>query len=115
MFLKLAARIVAQPAAGDPPAGSAPSNPSGDDGSISISGLPDVDPTSALPGVLNTAFAVIGGLSVVFLIIGAIQMTTSAGDPSGFAKGRNTALYALIGLVISIMAFSIVNFVTSRI
>jgi hypothetical protein len=55
-----------------------------------------------------------GSLAVVFLVVGGIQMVASAGDPKRFAQGRESVIYAVVGLIIAISAFAIVQFVGNR-
>ena len=63
--------------------------------------------------ILNTVSAATGMISVAVLIICGVIMMTAAGDPSRLAKAKKGILYAIIGLVISLLAFAIVNFALS--
>ena len=45
------------------------------------------------------------------LIVGGVKYALSAGDAKAVTDAKNTILYALIGLVIAILAYSIVSFV----
>lgn len=67
--------------------------------------LPDV-----IVNILNAIILVSGIVAVIFIIIGGVNYMTSAGDAGKVAKAKNTILYALIGLVICVLAFAIVNF-----
>jgi uncharacterized protein YjdB len=54
---------------------------------------------------------VLGGvISAVYIVIGGIKFISSQGSPDMVQEGRKTLLYAAIGLVISSLAFVIVNF-----
>jgi hypothetical protein len=46
------------------------------------------------------------------IVIGGIKFATSAGDSSGVSSAKNTILYAVIGLVVALMASGIVLLVT---
>ena len=70
--------------------------------------------TSMIRIVINTALVVLGMVAVLMIIIGAIRYTTSNGDPSSIKGAKNTILYSVIGLVVAILAYSIVNFVVDR-
>ena len=61
--------------------------------------------------ILNTVFVVIGILAVVFIIMGGINYTMSQGDPGKIKKAKDTILYGIIGLIVSLAAFAIVQFV----
>lgn len=65
----------------------------------------------SLTKILNSIIAVVGLVSVIFVIIGGINYMTSAGDAAKLEKAKKTILYALIGLIICALAFAIVNFV----
>ena len=68
---------------------------------------------STLPGViiniLNAIIFVGGIVAAVFIVVGGFNYMTSAGDAGKVAKAKNTIIYALIGLVVCVLAFAIVN------
>ncbi len=64
--------------------------------------------------VVNVLLFIIGAISVIMLIIGGIRYTISAGDSGNVTAAKNTILYAIVGLVIAILAFAIVNFVLGK-
>lgn len=61
--------------------------------------------------VTNILLFLIGAVSVIMLIIGGIRYTLSGGDSSAVTSAKNTILYAIVGLVVAILAYAIVNFV----
>jgi hypothetical protein len=65
--------------------------------------------------IINVIIGVIGFVAVVVIILGGVQYTTSAGDPGKVKKAKDTILYGIIGLVVALLAFAIVNFVLSSI
>ena len=75
----------------------------------------DSDLTVAVIGIINGVVAVLGLVCVVVIIIGGINYMTSSGDAGKVKKARDTILYGIIGLIICILAFAIVNFVISKI
>ena len=68
-----------------------------------------------LQTILQIVFAVIGAVALVFIILAGLQFVTSQGDPNSAAKARQTAIYAVIGLVVALSAEVIVTFVLGRI
>ena len=64
--------------------------------------------------LVNLLLYVLGVISVVVIIIGGIKFTTSDGDPGKIKSARETILYAVVGLVVAVLAWSIVNFVVTR-
>ena len=68
-------------------------------------------PNDLVKNVVNGILYFVGILSVVMLIWGGILYTTSSGDSSKVTTAKNTIMHAVIGLVIAIFAYAIVNFV----
>lgn len=60
--------------------------------------------------VTNLLLGIAGSIAVIFIIVGGIQYATSAGDDGRVQSAKNTILNAVIGLVITVMAYAIVNF-----
>ena len=61
--------------------------------------------------IINAIIFVVGMVAVVMIILGGVNYATSQGDTNKVKKGKDTILYGIIGLVIAILAFAIVNFV----
>lgn len=71
---------------------------------------------SLIPTILNIIQVTIGVLAlvaVIVIIFAGVQYTTSAGDVGKVKKAKDSILYGIVGLVIAILAFAIVNFVLS--
>jgi hypothetical protein len=65
--------------------------------------------------IINVLLFVVGILSVVMLIYGGIKYSISAGDAAKVTSAKNTIMYAIVGLVVAILAYAIVNFVVGNI
>ena len=65
--------------------------------------------------IVNVILGVIGLVAVVVVILGGIQFVTSTGDPAKTKKAKDTILYGIIGLVVALLAFAIVNFVLGNV
>lgn len=61
--------------------------------------------------ITNVLLFIVGAISVIMLIIGGIRYTISGGDSSQVTSAKNTILYAIIGIIVSLLAFAVVNFV----
>jgi type IV secretion system pilin len=61
--------------------------------------------------VTNVLLFIIGAISVIMLIIGGIRYVVSGGDSTAVSSAKNTILYAVVGIVVAILAFALVNFV----
>lgn len=83
----------------------------------------NVDPTSGLPKVCtagsaiswitNMALGFAGVIAVVFIIIGGYMYLTSAGNDEAAEKGRKVLTNSIIGLIIIILAATIIRVVVS--
>jgi len=74
-------------------------------------GCEGTDQTPIFRTITNVLLFIIGAISVIMLIIGGIRYTTSNGDQQAVQNAKNTILYAIVGLVIAILAFAAINFV----
>ena len=63
----------------------------------------------AIRKVLNILFGLSGGVAVLFIVLGGFQYMTSAGNQEQADKGKKTLTYAIIGLVVIVLATTIVN------
>lgn len=60
---------------------------------------------------LNALFMFLGAVAVLMVVIGGFRYILSHGDSRIIEQSKNTILYAIIGLIVVIMASAIVNFV----
>lgn len=65
--------------------------------------------------IINWILAVLGVVAVVMIIVGGVTYMTSQGDPGKTKRARDTILYGIIGLIIALLAYAIVNFVLTSI
>jgi hypothetical protein len=70
---------------------------------------------SIFVAIINTLLFVIGAVAVVMLVYGGIRYTISGGDQASVTAAKNTILYAVIGIIVAVMAYAIVNFVLTAI
>lgn len=65
-------------------------------------------------GIINGVIGVLGLAAVIIIIIGGINYMTSSGEAAKVKKAKDTILYGIIGLIICVLAFAIVNFVIAN-
>ncbi len=65
-------------------------------------------------GILNGVIGLLSTVAVIYIIVGGVGYMTSNGDSSKVKKAKDTIFYAAIGLIICILAATIVNFVISK-
>ncbi len=73
----------------------------------------DDDGNSLFKTVTNVLLFLIGAISVIMLIIGGFRYVLSGGDSTQVTNAKNTILYAVIGIIVALLAYAIVNFVVS--
>lgn len=75
---------------------------------------PTVDLITALGTVANVMFAILIALAAAFIIYAGFNFVTAAGDPEKAEKARSAIIFAIIGIVIAILAKGIVAFVQTQ-
>lgn len=77
------------------------------------------DPLTGTNGTLKKVtniLAVIAGImAVIFMILGGIKYITSAGDPAEISKAKNSIIYALVGIIVIVLARSLIGWVLSKV
>ncbi len=61
--------------------------------------------------IINVVYGLIGVVAVIFVIIGGFKYMTSQGDPERLKNAKNTIMFSLIGLVVTLSAFAITAFI----
>ena len=69
----------------------------------------------AIKRVVNILLFVVGAVAVIMIVIGGLRYVLSGGDSQSVTNARNSILYAVVGLVIALLAYAIVNFVLDNI
>ena len=74
----------------------------------------DTKIASTVKTLINLFSMIVGAVSVVMIILGGFKFITSGGNADKNKEAKNTILYALVGLVIVVLAQTIVKFVFSK-
>src|SRR5690606_31891708 len=59
--------------------------------------------------IVNALLFLLGIAAVIMIIFGGFRYVTSNGDSGKLEQAKNTILYAVVGLLVAILAFAIVN------
>ena len=70
---------------------------------------------TVIVGIIKGIIVVCGTVAVVYMIIGGVDIMTSTGDANKVKKGKDTIIYAAIGIVICALAFAAVDWVIGSI
>jgi len=76
---------------------------------------PDPNVKDIIGTIIETLFLVLAVVSVFVIIYAGFTMMTSAGDPGKVQKGKKTLTGAVIGLIISVIAYGLVKWVVDSI
>jgi hypothetical protein len=71
---------------------------------------PGMDLDASLKNIVNILLYLLGAIAVIMIVIGGIRYATANGEASSIKSAKDTILYAVIGLIVAIMAYAIVNF-----
>jgi len=89
----------------------------------------DLDPCTLNPGmctgkktdvndifktIVNVLLFIVGVIAVIMIIVSGVRYTASAGNANSVAAAKNTLLYSIIGLVVAIFAYAIVNYIVFK-
>ncbi|MDO4271388.1 MAG: hypothetical protein Q4C83_00150 [Candidatus Saccharibacteria bacterium] len=67
--------------------------------------------TDMVKKIINTMLFIVGILAVVMIIYSGIRYITAHGDKGQVASAQSTLIYSIVGLVVAIVSYAIVNFV----
>lgn len=59
---------------------------------------------------VNTLLFIVGIASVIVIIIGGLRYILSGGNSASINSAKDTILYAVIGIVVALLGYAIVNF-----
>ena len=65
--------------------------------------------------IVNVILFIIGAVAVIMIVVGGVRYTVSNGDSNAVQGAKNTIMYAIVGLVVAIIAYALVNFVVVNI
>lgn len=61
--------------------------------------------------ITNVLLFVLGAISVIMIIIGGLRYVISGGNATAVTAAKNTILYAIVGVIVALLAYAIINFV----
>jgi hypothetical protein len=61
--------------------------------------------------LLQVVLSIAGAIAFLVIVLGGLYYVISQGNPQATEKAKDTILYALIGLVVCVSAFAIIEFV----
>lgn len=61
--------------------------------------------------LINVFASVMGFLAVGMIVYGGFMLLTAQGDPAKIKRGKDVVIYSIIGVILVMLAYAIVNFV----
>lgn len=73
------------------------------------------DVPTLIKNVINAALGIVGSLALLMFIYGGFMWMLSAGNEKMVTNGKNTLMWAALGLVVIFMSYALVNFVITKV
>lgn len=61
--------------------------------------------------LINVFASVMGFLAVGMIVYGGFMLLTAQGDPAKIKRGKDVVTYSIIGVILVMLAYAIVNFI----
>lgn len=80
-----------------------------------VCGAKGDDANKFIKTLVDTLLFILGAVSVLVIIVSGILYATSGGDAANIKRAKDMLMYAIVGLVVALLAYAIVNFVLTQI
>ncbi len=64
--------------------------------------------------IVDIILFIIGTIAVIMIVVGGLRYTLSGGDANAVKGAKDTILYAIVGLIVAVVAYAIVHFVLKQ-
>lgn len=69
--------------------------------------------TQIIVNIINLALSLLGTVALLFLLFGAIKFVISRGDPKALEEAQKTMTYAVLGVVVVLGSFILINIIST--
>lgn len=76
---------------------------------------PLVGPDGIITKVIQILVIILGIAAVIVIMVAGLSFVLSSGDPAKIATARNAIIYASVGLVVAVLAQTLVVFVLKKV
>lgn len=70
--------------------------------------------TPQIQNIVNILLFIIGAIAVIMIVVGGLRYVLSDGDSARIKSAKDTILYSVIGVIVALLAYAIVNFVLNQ-
>lgn len=85
-----------------------------DSDTTTVHDVPTLSANQFLTNGLTIMYFLLGAIAIIIIIVSGIMYVTSAGNASSVTKAKNALTYAIVGLVVVLIAYAITAFVTGK-
>lgn len=78
-------------------------------GNAGSSGLPADSIYGIISRTMNWLLAILGFIGIIGFVIAGILYLTAAGDEDQIGKAKNAMMYSIIGVIVALIGFVIIN------
>jgi hypothetical protein len=71
-------------------------------------------PNGVISKATNIITLIVGIAAFIVIVVSGLQFILGVGDPARIANARNALIYAIVGIIIAVMAQVIVKFVVNK-
>jgi len=72
---------------------------------------PAVGPMEAIANITRAVFNILMGVAILFVLYGAFTILMAAGDAEKMGKGKTMIIYALIAVIVAVLAQGIIAWI----
>ena|SRR3989338_9959759 len=72
------------------------------------------NPSVIAGNIIKVVLGLVGSISLVVFIYGGLLWMTSSGNKEQITKGRNTLIWATLGLLVIFSSYTIINFILRK-
>jgi len=77
--------------------------------------LKDIPPVTAIETIITWLIWIVAIVAALFIVLAAFTFITAGGDPEKINTARNQVMYALIGVVVALLAWGLVALVRTKV
>lgn len=70
---------------------------------------------AVITNIINAVLSIVGLVAVAMLIYGGALIMISGGEKEKYESGKKTITYAVVGLIVVILSYAIMNFIVKAI
>lgn len=78
---------------------------------VLLAEAPTVTPITALGKIRDALYSLLLIIATIFIILAAFNFITAAGDPEKVKTARNYVIYALVGVIVAVLARGFIDYI----